>query len=450
MANYDYYAIFVGCGHGCDLAARILARAGKKVAAVERDLWMGTCTNYGCNAKILLDGPFELTTAMENYIQLGVFDKVPEVNWEKLMQYKIPYIEAYKPVTKAAMEQSGCICIHGHGALKDEHTVVVDGQEYTAEYIILGPGQRDDKLNIPGRQYIHGSRDMLSIEYMPQRIAFIGAGIISMEFASMAVDLGRQVTVIDHGDHALKAYPKAYVDEVVARMEKKGAQFKYCEDVCAIEQTATGLLVKTQKGLEVEVDYVLQATGRPVNYENMGLEALGIEAGPRGIKVDEYLRTAVKNIFATGDAIDKRIPKLTPTALFESQYIADTLLGKTDKPICYPAVPNLVFTFPRIAQVGVGIDEARKDDKFRVVDVPYGQAFLFNTHNEAAAKLAFVFDKESNLLVGAAAIGSDAGAWIDVLSLVIFNKMTREQFAYYIYAFPTTTCGPLMMLSQVW
>lgn len=172
-------------------------------------------------------------------------------------------------------------------------------------------------LGIPGKEYIHGSRDMLSLEKMPQRIAFIGGGIISMEFASMAVDLGRQVTVIDHGDHTLKAYPREYVDEVVERMEKKGAQFKYCEDVCAIEKTATGLLVKTEKGFEIEVDYVLQATGRPVNYENMGLEALGIEAGPRGIKVDDHLRTSVKNIFATGDAIDKRIPKLTPTALFE-------------------------------------------------------------------------------------------------------------------------------------
>lgn len=440
----------MGCGHGCDLAARILARAGKKVDAVERDLWMGTCTNYGCNAKMMLDGPFELTAGMENYLELGVFDKVPEVNWEKLMQFKLPYFEAVKPVTKANMEQSGCICIQGHGSLKDAHTVVVEGKEYTAEYIVLGPGQRDGKLNIPGKEYIHGSRDMLSIPQMPARIAFIGAGVIAMEFASMAVEMGREVTVIEYADHALNAYPRAYVDEVVARMEKKGAQFRFCEEVCAIEKTDKGLLVKTKKGFEVECDYVLQATGRPVNYENMGLEALGIEAGPRGIKVDDHLRTSVKNIFATGDAIDKRIPKLTPTAFFESQYIADLLLGKIDGPICYPAVPNLVFTFPRIAQVGVALDAARKDDKYRVVDIPYGQAFLFNTHNEAAAKLAFIFDKETNLLAGAAAIGSDAGAWIDVLSLVIFNKMTREQFAYYIYAFPTTTCGPLMMLGQVW
>ena len=90
---------------------------------------------------------------------------------------------------------------------------------------------------------------MLSLEKMPQRIVFIGGGIISMEFASMAIDMGRQVTVIDHGDHTLKAYPKEYVDEVVARMEKKGAQFKYCEDVCAIEKTATGLCFKPRVAL---------------------------------------------------------------------------------------------------------------------------------------------------------------------------------------------------------
>ena len=133
MANYDFYAIFVGCGHGCDLAARILGKAGKKVAAVERDLWFGTCTNYGCNAKIMLDGPFELTTAMENYLKVGVFDKVPEINWEKLMQYKTPFIDGYKNVAKPMLEQCGCTCIQGHGSLKDAHTVVVDGKEYTAE-----------------------------------------------------------------------------------------------------------------------------------------------------------------------------------------------------------------------------------------------------------------------------------------------------------------------------
>ncbi len=78
------------------------------------------------------------------------------------------------------------------------------------------------------------------------------------------------------------------------------------------------------------------------------------------MEVDDHIRTGVPNIYASGDVVDKRIPKLTPTAEFESNYIAGQLLGKSDAPIVYPAIPNLVFTLPRIAQVGITIDEAKK------------------------------------------------------------------------------------------
>ncbi len=78
------------------------------------------------------------------------------------------------------------------------------------------------------------------------------------------------------------------------------------------------------------------------------------------MEVDDHMRTGVPNIYASGDVVDKRIPKLTPTAEFESNYIAGQLLGKSDAPIVYPATPNLVLTLPRIAQVGITIDEAKK------------------------------------------------------------------------------------------
>ena len=119
---------------------------------------------------------------------------------------------------------------------------------------------------------------------------------------------------------------------------------------------------------------MLDATGRIANFEDMGLEALGIEASRRGIKVDDHMRTSVPNIFASGDAVDKAIPKLTPTAEFESNYIAAQILGLNSEPICYPIIPNLVFTLPRIAQAGVTVEEAQAaPDKYRVVEVPFGQ-----------------------------------------------------------------------------
>ena len=109
-------------------------------------------------------------------------------------------------------------------------------------------------------------------------------------------------------------------------------------------KTDRGYTVKTKSGLEVECDYVLDATGRVANYENLGHENVGIEASAKGIVVNDHLQTSVPNIYVSGDVICKCIPKLTPTAEFESNYIAEHILGKKD-PICYPAIPNLVFTF---------------------------------------------------------------------------------------------------------
>ncbi len=103
-----------------------------------------------------------------------------------------------------------------------------------------------------------------------------------------------------------------------------------------------------------------RASCRKANVENLGLENAGIEYSDRGIKVDSHLRTKAKNIYASGDVIDTKIPKLTPTAEFDSNYIALDILLPIHSAIKYPPVPNLVFTLPRIAQTGVTIKEAKK------------------------------------------------------------------------------------------
>lgn len=150
----------------------------------------------------------------------------------------------------------------------------------------------------------------------------------------------------------------------------------------------------------------MDATGRIANYENLGLEELGIEAGRKGIKVDDHLRTSVSNIYASGDVIDKAIPKLTPTAEFESNYIAAQILGLDTLPIRYPVIPNLVFTLPRIAQTGISIDEAEKDtENYKVVSIPYGPQNEWINNRETDIDITYVFDKEG-YLVGAAIYGS--------------------------------------------
>ena len=435
---FDYDVAYLGSGHSCWHGALTLKAAGKKVILMDHDLPGGTCTNYGCDAKILLDGPFEFVDGLQRYENVCV-DHAGTIDWKKLMAYKKQHLAPFAEAIPALLERSGIDFIRERGKLLDVHTIQTGDRTITAENIVLGVGQRNARLNIPGQEYLHGSREFLDIEEMPEHLICIGAGIISMEFASMALTLGKKVTFFEFMPRALAAYPEKYVSKLVEKMTAQGADFHFNEAVCGVEKTENGYKVMTKSGLCIEGDYVLDATGRVANVEDIGLEALGIPASRRGIEVDDHLRTCVPNIYVSGDAIDKRIPRLTPTAEFESNYIASQILGQSNAPICYPAVPNLVFTLPRIAQVGVTVDVAENcPDDYRVVSVPYGSQNEWVNNRELDIDMTFIIDRDGHL-GGAAIYGSEAGTWIDFLTLVINQKLTGADLRNMIFAFPTQT-----------
>ncbi len=432
-----YDVVYLGSGHSCWHGAVTLAAMGKKVAIVDGDLPGGTCTNYGCDAKIILDGPFEFVEGLERYQDVCV-DGNGSIDWQRLMAYKNQVLAPFPQLLPAMFQNAGITFVPEFGKLRDTHTVVAGDQVLETEYVVIGTGQRDATLNIPGKEYVHNSREFLSIEAMPGHMVCIGAGIISMEFASMALMLGKKVTVIEFAPRALAAYPEAYVAKLVQKMSDQGADFHFGEGVASVEKVEGGFKVTTSSGLSVEGDYVLGATGRVANYEGLGLEELGIEASRRGIVVDDHLRTSVPTIYASGDVIDKTIPRLTPTAEFESNYIAAQILGDP-APISYPVIPNLVFTLPRIAQVGVTLDEAKANPAtYRVVELPYGPQNEWVNNRELDAEMAFVVDGEGHL-AGAAIYGAEAGTWLDFLTLVINQRMTAADLRSMIFAFPTQT-----------
>jgi glutathione reductase (NADPH) len=442
---YDYDVLFVGAGHASWHAALILLKAGKRVAFVEEGVVGGTCTNYGCNAKILLDTPFELIDGLERYRGLGV-DDVPTVDWARLMAYKKQVISPLNQVMEGMFSKSGMEVLHGHGRLVDAHTVDVDGKRVTSDYLVLGTGERPMRQDIPGKELVHDSRDFLDVESFPRRIAFVGGGIISMEFASIAAKMGSQVKVIQRGDRVLRMYPERYVDRVVAKMEGEGVEFLFNQSVASVQRDGEAYLVNLADGDSFQTDYVLEATGRTPNVEGLGLEDVGVEFSARGIAVDDHMRTSVPNIYASGDCVCKRIPKLTPTATFESNYIATQILGLNPNPISYPAIPNLVFTLPRISQVGVTLAQAEAEpDEYRVEVVEYGKRLLFEAKNEADAEFSFVFDGDG-YLVGAAFYGQDAGVWADLATMIINRRTTATELGSMIFTFPTESQGLLSLL----
>ena len=449
MEKYD--VIFIGSGHSCWHGALILKMQGKKVALVEKDLLGGTCTNYGCDAKILLDAPIQLKEELDRYQNVGLA-KQAEIDWKALMTYKKGYIGSMPSALDGLFTKFGFDILKGSAKFVDEHTIEVGGERYQADYFVIGTGQTYIPLDIPGKEHFKDSRDFLSLDEIPDHVTFVGAGIIGMEFASICLSLGKKVDIVDLAPRALNQYHEKYVDVITKKMTGQGASFLFSRHVTSLEKIKENeYVLKTKEGDEIHSNYVLVAVGRKANVDGLNLEALGIEYSDRGIKVDDHLRTKVPHIYASGDVIDKKIPKLTPTAEFESNYIAlDILLpGILKKKIQYPVIPHLVFTLPRIGQVGVSVKEA-KELGYRVEEVEFGKTMAWMNKNDFEEHLTFVFNKK-NQLVGASILSDQAGEYLDLLTIIINQKLGVKELSKMIFSFPTVTYGlvssliPLML-----
>ncbi|MFO3689615.1 dihydrolipoyl dehydrogenase family protein [Staphylococcus felis] len=442
----QYDVLFLGSGHAAWHAALTLSKAGKSVAMIEKDRIAGTCTNYGCNAKIVLEYPFEILEQASHYPNMINTTRL-KVDWDTLMQHKHRVIDPLAGHLQHLFEQNGIDIIRGSGQLVDEHTIQVDHTLYYGAHIVIATGQRSHQLNIKGQALTHDSRDFLSLSHMPKHITFLGIGIISIEFASIAIKSGAEVHMIHHNDRPVKGFYHKHVTKLIEKLANEGVHFHMNESTQSITQHGQSYTVTTASGLNLQTHYVLDATGRTPNVASIGLDTVGIAYSKKGIQVDEYMRTSVPHIYASGDVVDKTIPKLTPTATFESNYIASHILNPDQQPITYPAVPSVLYTLPRLANIGVSIEEAIQNDKYRVVDIPFGQRMAFEYKNETDAQMTIALD-EANHLVGAAIYADDAADLINILVFIINQKLQAQDLNQMIFAFPGASSGVIDLLKE--
>lgn len=437
MIHYD--VAFIGSGHATWHAAVTLKRAGKSVVLIEKNLLSGTGTSDGYNAQNLLDGPAEVITRLKQYAGIGV-EAQPKVSWEQLMTYKHRVIDSLPEQMAAMFAKAGIAMVHGKGILMGSHLIQVGKDVIQADNIVIGTGQKPKHLPILGSDFLHDSRDFLNLAHLPQHITFLGAGMISLEFASLALALGSHVTIIERQHRAAQGFNSEHVAKLIAHLEEAGATCYFDEDVLAVDITPDGYCVTTANSLSVDTTYVVDATGREANVTNLGLENAGIYSSSRGIEVDEHLRANGDNIYASGDVIDKSEPKLCPTAIFESNYIAGQILGD-NSPITYPAIPRVLFSLPRLAEIGVPVSAAETEpNNYHIKTLPYSRLYNFAYHHEQGAELTAVFD-QANQLVGASVYGMDAPDIVNVLAMIIDRQLSAQDLSRMIFAFPTVTQG---------
>lgn len=432
--KYDYDVLYLGSGHAAFDGASMVGVAGKKVAIVEKEKVGGTCPNWGCNAKILLEYPAELRRQIQ--ASNGVVEGSGEINWAKNQAHKRAVLDTLPDVLQGIFEGFGITYLFGDGKFVDAHTIQIGDKQVTADKIVIASGARSSRLDIEGADLLHDSKDFLALEEMPKHLTIVGAGYIGMESASMAAAAGSQVTVIMYDDKPLHGFYQKYANEVVAHLEKEGVVFITNANTTAIEKTGEGLVAKTSAG-DLKADWILDATGRVPNVENIGLDEIGVKYNKHGVIVNDHLQTSVDNVYAAGDVLSKTQPKLTPTATFESKYLSQLFLGQTTDAIDYPTIATNLFTSPRLAQAGVTVDAALTEpDKYKVVEKDVMNDWYRQVDYEEAGKITLVYDQQGHL-VGATELSEHAENIINSLLPAIEFGFTPAQLGRLVTIFPT-------------
>lgn len=441
--GYQYDVLYVGAGHGTFDGAIPLAAKGYKVGVIEADKIGGTCPNRGCNAKITLDAPVELVRFQERMKDIVSGDLT--FNWAENVKHEHEVIDGLPDFISGLLADAGVEMIHGTGKLADAHTVVVDGSEKTAAKIVLATGLRPHRLDIPGTDLAHDSADFMALTDLPANITIIGSGYIGMEFATIANAAGAQVTVLMHADKALRSFHQPYVEHVIADLEKRGVKFVRNAKVAEFAQAGDQYTVSYGDGQSLTTDWILDASGRIPNVENLGLDEVGVKYNAHGIEVNDHLQTSVDSIYASGDVLDKKQPKLTPTAIYETTYLMKLFSGVTDAAIDYPAIPSVVFTSPRIAQVGVNAADVADSADYSVQENDLMGGWYRLVDNEDYAKLTLVYD-DDHKVVGAAEVSEKADDAINSILPAVEFGWGPAEMGRLVYLFPSLASDTLDQL----
>src|SRR5579875_2205084 len=363
--------VVIGTGSAGSTAASACRREGWKVAIIDSRPFGGTCALRGCDPKKVLVGAAEALDWARRMSGKGITALDARIDWPDLMRFERTFTDPVPRSREEGLSKAGIDIFHGTAQFVGPQSVQVAEDVLETRHIVIATGARPATLNIEGEKYLTTSDQFLELDELPQRIAFVGGGYISFEFAHVAARAGSQVTVLHRGAHGLERFDAEMVDRLVNWSREIGINVQLGASVQGIERRSSGLIVKTSNGKEEKeypADLVVHGAGRVPEIDELDLARGGVEHERRGVRVNEFLQI-VSNpaVYAAGDCAWTGNPPLTPVAGYEGRIVASNLLNGNHQKADYGSVPSVAFTIPPLAAVGLDERTARKQGRdFRV------------------------------------------------------------------------------------
>ena len=435
--SYDYDLFVIGAGSGGVRAARMSASYGAKVAIAEEYRVGGTCVIRGCVPKKLFVYASHFAEEFEQAAGFGWQVGASHFDWPTLIANKDAEINRLNGIYIRNLEASGVEILNGRAVLKDAHTVLLDGREISAKYILVAVGATPFMPLIDGIEHAISSNEAFHIEALPRDIIVVGGGYIAVEFAGIFNGLGVNTTLVYRGEEILRGFDNEVRTHLHAEMVKKGVNIKTESDIAAIRPQADGYQVSFNDGSQQTTGLVMYATGRVPKTQELGLEDAGVETGQRGeILVDARSQTNIGNIYAVGDVTERA--QLTPVAIREGAAFAETVFNDNPQQVDHSLIPTAVFSQPPIGTIGMGEEEAQAAGlDFDVYATTFRAMKNTLSGSEEKTLMKLLVEKASDKIIGLHIVGPDSGEMIQAFGVAVTMGATKAQFDATIAVHPT-------------
>ncbi len=409
MDNYDI--IVIGSGSGGEIVSAAL-NASYKVAWVDKGPLGGTCLNVGCIPSKMLVYPADRIMEINESDKLGIKAEIKSINFKKIMEHmRKPIRESHEHMNQSLSKPiKNFRYFKGTGQFISDYKIEVNNEQIKGKKIFIGSGARPLIPPIDGINKIDflTNENVFNIDTKPESLIIIGGGYISAEFAHFFAAMGTKVTILQRNSRLIPQSEPEISDLLRKIMQRRIKIFTEI-DVFRITKENNKITVfardkKTGDEKNFSTEKIMIATGRKSNADLLKVENTGVDTDSNGyIKVNEYLETSKKNIWAFGDSIGKYMFKHVAN---EEAIIAwQNSQSDHKNTMNYNAVPYAVFTYPQIAGVGLTESQARKNHKILIGTAKYSDVAKGEAMAEMEGFAKAIVDKDSKKIIGFHIIG---------------------------------------------
>ena len=446
MPTNSYDAIVIGTGQAGPFVASRFAKAGMKVAIVERGLFGGTCVNTGCiPTKTMVASAYAAHMARRAAeFGVGVGGAVT-VDMARVKARKDAISGQSRTGVEAGLRKTeNCTVYEGHARFESPSVVSVGPDRLTAPKIFINVGGRALIPSMPGLDRVPflTNSSMMAVDVIPEHLIIVGGSYIGLEFGQMFRRFGSEVTIVEMGDRLIRREDDDVSSAILEILEAEGIHVRLNAKCISVSGHGTNIAAGvdcTSGAPEVSGTHLLLAVGRRPNTDDLGLDAAGIARDKQGyIQVDDELRTSVPGVWALGDCNGRGA--FTHTSFNDAEIVVANLLENDMRRVSDRIPVYGLFVDPPLGRVGMTEAEVRATGRPALV----GKRAMKDVKRavekgETHGFIKVVVDAETNRILGAAILGTGGDEVVHSILDVMYAKAPYTLIKRAVHIHPTVS-----------